>query len=75
MEFMSRTLLSVQETRLCQLKSLHELIVESIEILKQKGLVDVSSHEQSVLHVTKLGRATYKGKTFDSMNVVGRNAL
>ncbi|KAF4077525.1 hypothetical protein AMELA_G00209220 [Ameiurus melas] len=61
LEFMSRTLLSVQETRLCQQKSLHELIVESIEILKQKGLIDPSSHEQAVLHVTKLGRATYKG--------------
>ncbi|KAB5549000.1 hypothetical protein PHYPO_G00062180 [Pangasianodon hypophthalmus] len=61
LEFMSRTLLSVQETRLCQQKSLRELVVESIEILKQKGLINTSAHEQSVLHVTKLGRATYKG--------------
>ncbi|KAF5903707.1 helicase POLQ-like, partial [Clarias magur] len=60
-EFMSRTLLSVQETQLCKQNSLHELTVESIEILKQKGLISTSPHEPAVLHVTKLGRATYKG--------------
>ncbi|XP_053335241.1 helicase POLQ-like isoform X1 [Clarias gariepinus] len=61
LEFMSRTLLSVQETQLCKQKSLQELTVESVEILKQKGLISTSPHEQAVLHVTKLGRATYKG--------------
>ncbi|XP_058272403.1 helicase POLQ-like isoform X2 [Hemibagrus wyckioides] len=60
-EFMSRTLLSVQETRLCLQKSLRELTTESIEILNQKGLITMASHEQSVLHITKLGKATYKG--------------
>ncbi|GAA6101686.1 helicase POLQ-like isoform X1, partial [Tachysurus ichikawai] len=61
LEFMSRTLLSIQETRLCLQKSLRKLTVESIEILNQKGLITMASHEQSVLRVTKLGRATYKG--------------
>ncbi|XP_026995909.1 helicase POLQ-like isoform X1 [Tachysurus fulvidraco] len=61
LEFMSRTLLSIQETRLCLQKSLSKLTVESIEILNQKGLITMASHEQSVLRVTKLGRATYKG--------------
>lgn len=67
---MSRTLLGVQESQLCQQKSLHELIGESIEILKQKGLIDTSPNEQSVLRVTKLGKATYKGETLNTMNVV-----
>ncbi|KAK2827372.1 hypothetical protein Q7C36_018298 [Tachysurus vachellii] len=61
LEFMSRTLLSIQETRLCLQKSLSKLTVESIEMLNQKGLITMASHEQSVLRVTKLGRATYKG--------------
>ncbi|KAF7696983.1 hypothetical protein HF521_005401 [Silurus meridionalis] len=61
LEFISRTLLSVQETRLCQQKSLRELVVESVDILKEKGLIGISPHEQSLLNVTKLGRATYKG--------------
>ncbi|XP_060791946.1 helicase POLQ-like isoform X2 [Neoarius graeffei] len=61
LEFVSMTLLSVQETRLCQQKSLQKLVVEMIEILKQKRLIDTFPREQSVLQVTKLGRATYKG--------------
>lgn len=67
LEFMSRTLLSIQETQLCQQKSLHELTVESIEILKQKGLINSIPNEQSVLQVTKLGKATYKGETLSTM--------
>ncbi|TSP09048.1 Helicase POLQ-like [Bagarius yarrelli] len=61
LEFMSMTLLSVQETQLCQQKSLRELTVESIEMLKEKNLINMAPHDQSVLHVTKLGKATYKG--------------
>ncbi|XP_022522258.2 helicase POLQ-like [Astyanax mexicanus] len=62
-DFMSRTLLSVQETQTCQQKSLKELTVESIEILKQKGLIEASSGAAggASLQVTRIGRATYKG--------------
>lgn len=75
LEFMSRTLLGVQETLLCQQKSLRELTVESLEILKQKGLIDTSACEQSVLQVTKLGRATYKGETLNTTNIAWCNAV
>ncbi|KAL6469757.1 hypothetical protein MHYP_G00208760 [Metynnis hypsauchen] len=62
-DFMSGTLLSVQETQACQQKSLKELTVDSIEILKQKGLIEALStvNDEPSLQVTRLGKATYKG--------------
>ncbi|XP_066502025.1 helicase POLQ-like [Hoplias malabaricus] len=63
LDFMSGTLLSVQETQSCLQKSLKELTEESIGILKEKGLVENSSRPSTepCLQVTRLGRATYKG--------------
>uniref|UniRef100_A0AAR2L263 Helicase C-terminal domain-containing protein n=1 Tax=Pygocentrus nattereri TaxID=42514 RepID=A0AAR2L263_PYGNA len=62
-DFMSGTLLSVQETQACQQKSLKELTVDSIEVLKQKGLIEALSTitDEPSLQVTRLGKATYKG--------------
>lgn len=61
-EFMSGTLLGVQETLLCQEKSLRELTQESLVVLKQKGLIYTSeTPQQTELHITRLGKATYKG--------------
>uniref|UniRef100_A0A668AQQ0 Helicase POLQ-like n=1 Tax=Myripristis murdjan TaxID=586833 RepID=A0A668AQQ0_9TELE len=62
MDFLSGTLLSVQERQLCLEKSLWEIIQECVGLLKEKGLITVSSdgHGQ-ILKVTKLGKATYKG--------------
>ncbi|KAI4893187.1 hypothetical protein NFI96_018502, partial [Prochilodus magdalenae] len=62
-DFMSGTLLSVQEAQTCQQKSLKELTAESIEILKQKGLIEAVSAtaNEPGVRVTRLGRATYKG--------------
>ncbi|XP_026855222.2 helicase POLQ-like isoform X1 [Electrophorus electricus] len=61
--FMSGTLLSVQEVQVCQQKTLKELIQESTEILKQKGLIEASSYvpDNAILQITRLGRATFKG--------------
>ncbi|XP_030625638.1 helicase POLQ-like [Chanos chanos] len=62
-EFMSCTLLGVQETQICPEKSLEKIIEESIDTLQQKGLIETLTDtlEKSRLQVTKLGRATYKG--------------
>uniref|UniRef100_A0A4W5KS46 Helicase POLQ-like n=1 Tax=Hucho hucho TaxID=62062 RepID=A0A4W5KS46_9TELE len=61
-DFMSGTLLSVQEKQVCLERSLWEVIQECVELLKEKGLVTVSTEPQDgTLQVTKLGRATYKG--------------
>ncbi|KAG7476681.1 hypothetical protein MATL_G00085500 [Megalops atlanticus] len=62
-EFMSFTLLSVQEGLICQEKSLWDITEESVQFLKQKGLISVSTDlgNNTVLTITKLGKATYKG--------------
>ncbi|XP_036385486.1 helicase POLQ-like [Megalops cyprinoides] len=62
-EFMSFTLLSVQEAHICQEKSLWDITQESVQFLKQKGLISVSTDlgSSTVLTITKLGKATYKG--------------
>ncbi|XP_055730784.1 helicase POLQ-like isoform X1 [Salvelinus fontinalis] len=61
-DFMSGTLLSVQEKQVCLERSLWEVTQECVELLKEKGLVTVSTEPQDgTLQVTKLGRATYKG--------------
>uniref|UniRef100_A0A8C7UB14 Helicase POLQ-like n=1 Tax=Oncorhynchus mykiss TaxID=8022 RepID=A0A8C7UB14_ONCMY len=61
-DFMSGTLLSVQEKQVCLERSLWEVTQECVELLKEKGLVTVSTEPQDgSLQVTKLGRATYKG--------------
>ena len=60
--FMSGTLLAVQESRLCTERSLAEIIRECVEVLKDKALITESPDpKDGTLHVTKLGRATFKG--------------
>ncbi|KAJ8393978.1 hypothetical protein AAFF_G00055110 [Aldrovandia affinis] len=62
-EFMSMTLLGVQETHMCLEKTLWDITQESVQFLTQKELVSVSTDpgNGSVVTITKLGRATYKG--------------
>lgn len=60
--FMGKTLLSVQERQLCTERSLAEITRECLELLKDKGLITVSTDQHhETLQVTKLGRATFKG--------------
>ncbi|XP_062339918.1 helicase POLQ-like [Osmerus eperlanus] len=61
-DFMSGTLLAVQESRLCTERSLAEIIQECVTVLKDKALITESPDPQDgTLQVTKLGRATFKG--------------
>ncbi|KAM4635116.1 helicase POLQ-like isoform 2-T2 [Polymixia lowei] len=61
-DFMSGTLLCVQEKQLCVERSLWEIVQECVGLLKEKDLITVSTDTQGqILEVTKLGRATYKG--------------
>uniref|UniRef100_A0AAV2IVP4 Helicase POLQ-like n=1 Tax=Knipowitschia caucasica TaxID=637954 RepID=A0AAV2IVP4_KNICA len=61
-DFLSGTLLSVQETQLCVKKSLWDSALECVEVLKEKGLITVDGDAQDLaLTVTRLGKATYKG--------------
>ncbi|XP_056587206.1 helicase POLQ-like isoform X2 [Triplophysa dalaica] len=62
-DFMKGTLINVQEAQVTPEKSLWDLTVESIETLKQKGLIEASADEQgeATLQITRLGRATFKG--------------
>uniref|UniRef100_A0A3B3ZGE4 Helicase POLQ-like n=1 Tax=Periophthalmus magnuspinnatus TaxID=409849 RepID=A0A3B3ZGE4_9GOBI len=60
-DFLSGTLLSVQEKQLCVKKSLWDSALECVEVLKEKGLITVKGDAQDVtLQVTRLGKATYK---------------
>ncbi|KAJ3606081.1 hypothetical protein NHX12_028124 [Muraenolepis orangiensis] len=60
-DFMSGTLLSVQEDQLCAERSLCDMVTESLAFLGEKGLITVSQGPQGeTLEITKLGRATYK---------------
>jgi len=61
---MKGTLLSVQEALVSPERSLWDLTVESIETLKQKSLIEASAdvHNETILQITRLGRATFKGK-------------
>ncbi|XP_056140877.1 helicase POLQ-like [Lampris incognitus] len=61
-DFLSGTLLCVQERQLCVERDLREISKDCVELLKEKGLITVSRDTQDpILQVTKLGRATYKG--------------
>ncbi|XP_071402497.1 helicase POLQ-like isoform X3 [Centroberyx affinis] len=61
-DFMSATLLHVQERQLCVERSLGETVQECVGLLKEKGLVAVSADARGeILQVTRLGKATYKG--------------
>ncbi|XP_048022289.1 helicase POLQ-like [Megalobrama amblycephala] len=62
-DFMKGTLLSVQEAQVSPERSLWDLTVESIETLKKKSLIEASAdvHNETILQITRLGRATFKG--------------
>lgn len=72
---MKGTLLSVQEAQVSPERSLWDLTVESIDTLKQKSLIEVSTdvNNQTILRITRLGRATFKGKTKHGMRIGVRN--
>ncbi|XP_058403401.1 helicase POLQ-like isoform X3 [Diceros bicornis minor] len=65
--FMSGTFLGVQQKILLKEKSLQEITVESLRYLTEKGLLQkdtISKSEeefQHSFHITKLGRASFKG--------------
>ncbi|KAM7368580.1 hypothetical protein PAMP_012906 [Pampus punctatissimus] len=59
-DFLSWTLLYVQQKQLCVEKSLWKVVQQCVDLLKQKDLITVDAHGES-LQVTKLGKATYKG--------------
>ncbi|KAL4005214.1 hypothetical protein ACER0C_004927 [Sarotherodon galilaeus] len=58
-DFLQGTLLFVQWQQLCVERSLLEAVQQCVDVLKEKELITVDSHSQS-LRVTKLGKATYK---------------
>uniref|UniRef100_A0A8C9T256 Helicase POLQ-like n=1 Tax=Scleropages formosus TaxID=113540 RepID=A0A8C9T256_SCLFO len=62
-EFVLGTLLNVQESHTCPERKLWDITQDSLEFLRQKGLLKVSKDCENnlVLEVTSLGRATYKG--------------
>ncbi|XP_069341656.1 helicase POLQ-like isoform X1 [Eulemur rufifrons] len=66
-QFMHGTLFGVQQKILLKEKSLWEITVESLSYLTDKGLLQkdtVSKSEEEVqcnFHITKLGRASFKG--------------
>ena len=61
--FLSGTLLGVQQAHVSPERSLSEMAEQSVEALREKGLVTCTAddHGSSFLLITKLGRATYKG--------------
>uniref|UniRef100_A0A3B4FW65 Helicase, POLQ like n=1 Tax=Pundamilia nyererei TaxID=303518 RepID=A0A3B4FW65_9CICH len=58
-DFLQGTLLFVQWQQLCVGRSLLEAVQQCVDVLKEKELITIDSHSQS-LRVTKLGKATYK---------------
>nr|XP_057912131.1 helicase POLQ-like isoform X2 [Doryrhamphus excisus] len=57
-DFLRGTLLFVQQEQLCRQSSLNAVLHQGVQLLEVKGLL----HTQGdVLHVTRLGRATFKG--------------
>lgn len=62
-EFLSGTLLFVQQEHLCPQRSLWEEVQQCVDLLKDKGFITVTMDSLGqILQVTRLGKATYKGK-------------
>ncbi|XP_076140719.1 helicase POLQ-like isoform X3 [Alosa pseudoharengus] len=61
--FLSGTLLGVQQAHVCPERSLSEMAAQSVEALMEKALITFSPDhpDGSVLLITKLGRASFKG--------------
>ncbi|XP_059214014.1 helicase POLQ-like [Centropristis striata] len=60
LDFLSGTLLWVQQQQLCEEASLTEEVQQQVDLLRDKQLVTVAA-DGLTLQVTRLGRATYKG--------------
>ncbi|XP_051960498.1 helicase POLQ-like [Xyrauchen texanus] len=62
-DFMKGTLLNVQEAQVSPERSLWDLTLEFIEKLRQKALIEASGdvNDETILQITRLGRATFKG--------------
>ena len=66
-DFMSGTLLSVQEQQLCVERSLWDRVQDSLVLLQEMNLITVSKGSQGdSLEITTLGRATYKSGSAES---------
>lgn len=62
-DFLCGTLLYVQQEQLCAETSLWDVVQQCVDLLKFKGLISgVADAHGETLHVTQLGKATYKGK-------------
>ena len=62
-DFMSGTLLCVQEEQLCAERSLWDRVQDSLVLLQEKDLITVTRGSQGdTLEITTLGRATYKSE-------------
>uniref|UniRef100_A0A8C6KLH9 Helicase, POLQ like n=1 Tax=Nothobranchius furzeri TaxID=105023 RepID=A0A8C6KLH9_NOTFU len=62
-EFLSGTLLFVQQKQLCVEKSLQDVTLQCVDMLKEKDLITikVTGCNSPELQITRLGRAAYKG--------------
>ncbi|XP_037548550.1 helicase POLQ-like [Nematolebias whitei] len=62
-DFLHGTLLFVQQQQLCMEKSLWDVVLQCVDMLKEKDLITVSDADllSPALQITKLGRAAYKG--------------
>uniref|UniRef100_A0A3Q2QR46 Helicase POLQ-like n=1 Tax=Fundulus heteroclitus TaxID=8078 RepID=A0A3Q2QR46_FUNHE len=62
-EFLSGTLLFVQQQQLCVDRSLRDVVQQCVDLLRGKDLIAVAEADAlgPTLQITKLGRAAYKG--------------
>uniref|UniRef100_A0A1A7WDJ9 Helicase, POLQ-like n=1 Tax=Iconisemion striatum TaxID=60296 RepID=A0A1A7WDJ9_9TELE len=62
-EFLSGTLLFVQQKQLCVEKGLWDVTLQCVDMLKEKDLITikVTGSNSPELQITRLGRAAYKG--------------
>ncbi|KAM9840899.1 helicase POLQ-like isoform 2-T2 [Aulostomus maculatus] len=60
LDFLRGTLLYVQQEQLCVKTSLWDVILRSVRLLQDKGLITTTADGEA-LQVTRLGNATYKG--------------
>lgn len=73
-DFLRGTLLYVQQQQLCVERSLWEVVQQCVDVLKEKDLIIVAAEVHShTLQVTRLGKATYKGKCFHSVHFLQKS--
>lgn len=61
-QFLRGTLLFVQQQQLCVERSLWDTVQRCVATLQEKELITNTATHSPSLQVTRLGRATYKGK-------------